>query len=491
MEKDPESIATVQMKPEYAASEVYSTASEAPPAYKMRQSSSVQIAKIIAMTVIASSFIIGFFVLASAYLQAKASCDQMQTLDSVLEKELMLETLQDLPKAEALQAQSTSYKENSLQNDEKYSSPTGKEDPDAEQISTSTSSDSESESESNESGDINQRLQIRLPLEFDLNDLTNALLDGNQKSRMNCVVERRRSEEFVDSPAKTMQLPFGLNISSDPRKQRITGERMAIFCESGTSQVNNEEASEPVRQVVMPIHAIPLNFDHSVPVNQPPPPPPLQAQHMHQMPPPQSMMRQMPPPPPQMSAQAQNPLPIQMMQQPLRPYHPEVRIQLQRVQIPRELLGEGGQEQQVQIQRVPLDVALHRAGITAEDLQNIQRMAEERIQQELKEMSGDNQEDESDSDESSEEDDSKMMPVQQLPVPAQFLQMGRVGMGRSLLQPVKIPVPMMQVQENADQTQQAAEEERAHFVQPRSVRSVDSVLHREKRVKRCACDCNC
>lgn len=63
-------------------------------AYKMRQSSSVQIAKIIAMTVIASSFIIGFFVLASAYLQAKASCDQMQTLDSVLEKELMLETLQ-------------------------------------------------------------------------------------------------------------------------------------------------------------------------------------------------------------------------------------------------------------------------------------------------------------------------------------------------------------------------------------------------------------
>ncbi|XP_059620430.1 nuclear transcription factor Y subunit beta [Phlebotomus argentipes] len=475
MEKDPESIATVQMKPEYAASEVYSTASEAPPAYKMRQSSSVQIAKIIAMTVIASSFIIGFFVLASAYLQAKASCDQMQTLDAVLEKELMLETLQDLPKAEALQAQSSTYKENSLQNDEKYSSPNGKDDPDAESIPAS-SSDSDSESESNENGDVN-RLQIRLPLEFDLNDLTNALLEGNQKSRMNCVVERRRSEEFVDSPAKTMQLPFGLNISSDPKKQRITGERMAIFCESGSSQVNEE--SEPVRQVVMPIHAIPLNFDHQVPMNQPPPPPP----QMHQMPP-QSMMRQMPPPPP--SAAQSAPLPIQIMQAP-RPYQPEVRIQLQRVQIPRELLGEGGQEQQVQIQRVPLDVALHRAGITAEDLQNIQRMAEERIQQELKEMS--NADEDDDSDESSEEDDSKMVQMQQLPVPAQFLQMGRVGYGRSLLQPVKIPVPMMQPQENQEQPQQ--EEQRPHFVQPRSVRSVDSVLHREKRVKRCACDCNC
>uniref|UniRef100_A0A7G3AQ31 Putative mediator of rna polymerase ii transcription subunit 26 isoform x2 n=1 Tax=Lutzomyia longipalpis TaxID=7200 RepID=A0A7G3AQ31_LUTLO len=482
MEKDPESIATVQMKPEYAASEVYSTASEAPPAYKMRQSSSVQIAKIIAMTVIASSFIIGFFVLASAYLQAKASCDQMQTLDSVLEKELMLETLQDLPKAEALQAQS--YKENSLQNDEKYSSPNGKEDPDAESVPTTSASDSESESDSNESGDIN-RLQIRLPLEFDLNDLTNALMEGNQKSRMNCVVERRRSEEFVDSPAKTMQLPFGLNISSDPKKQRITGERMAIFCESGTSQVN-EEPSEPVRQVVMPIHAIPLNFAHQMPVNQPPPPPP--QPQMHHMPPPQSLMREMPPPPPQ-NMPSQGPMPIHVVQAP-RPYQPEVRIQLQRVQIPRELLGEGGQEQQVQIQRVPLDVALHRAGITAEDLQNIQRMAEERIQQELKEeMSGNNEEDD-DSSESSEEEDSKMVPMQQVPVPAQFLQMGRIGYGRSLLQPVKIPVPMMQ-QENTDQPQQAQEEERPHFVQPRSVRSVDSVLHREKRVKRCACDCNC
>ncbi|XP_052130099.1 uncharacterized protein LOC127751097 isoform X1 [Frankliniella occidentalis] len=35
------------------------------------------------------------------------------------------------------------------------------------------------------------------------------------------------------------------------------------------------------------------------------------------------------------------------------------------------------------------------------------------------------------------------------------------------------------------------EEPRPHYVQPRSVRSVDALLHREKRVRRCACDCNC
>lgn len=59
-----------------------------------RETSSVRIAKIIGLTVVVSSFILGSFILASSYLQARASCDQMQTLDSILEKELMLETLQ-------------------------------------------------------------------------------------------------------------------------------------------------------------------------------------------------------------------------------------------------------------------------------------------------------------------------------------------------------------------------------------------------------------
>lgn len=56
----------------------------------------MRIAKIIGVTVVASSVILGAFILASTYLQARASCDQMQTLDSILEKELMLETLQQV-----------------------------------------------------------------------------------------------------------------------------------------------------------------------------------------------------------------------------------------------------------------------------------------------------------------------------------------------------------------------------------------------------------
>jgi hypothetical protein len=53
---------------------------------------------------------------------------------------------------------------------------------------------------------------------------------------MNCVIERRRAEEVVDAPSKTVQLPFGLNLTTDPKKQKVTGERMAIICESGAEE---------------------------------------------------------------------------------------------------------------------------------------------------------------------------------------------------------------------------------------------------------------
>lgn len=49
---------------------------------------------------------------------------------------------------------------------------------------------------------------------------------------MNCIIERRRAEELLDTPERMM--PFGFQINSEPKK-RITGERMAIFCESGSA----------------------------------------------------------------------------------------------------------------------------------------------------------------------------------------------------------------------------------------------------------------
>lgn len=52
------------------------------------------------------------------------------------------------------------------------------------------------------------------------------------RSRMNCVIERRRAEELVDNAPKLTT--FGFNFNSEPKK-RVTGERMAIFCESGNA----------------------------------------------------------------------------------------------------------------------------------------------------------------------------------------------------------------------------------------------------------------
>lgn len=56
----------------------------------------MKIAKIVAFTVILSSLILGSFLLASTYLQAKSTCDQVSALDAILDKELMLETMQQV-----------------------------------------------------------------------------------------------------------------------------------------------------------------------------------------------------------------------------------------------------------------------------------------------------------------------------------------------------------------------------------------------------------
>lgn len=327
LEKEPDSMA-VTMKQDYAASEVYSTTSEAPPAYKIRQANSVKIAKIIAITVVLSSFILGSFILASSYLQAKQSCDQMQALDAVLNKELMLEAMQqELPKAQALMQDNLSADESNLQTidrdegkkhkQEESQHKQHKEDSD-ESSDSEDEEDSSSDGESDESVDMNNRIHVKLPLDLHLTDLANAILRENQKSRMNCIVERRRSEEMVDSPAKMMRLPFGMDMATDPKQQKVTGERIAIFCESG-NELKNEEA-EPVRQVLIPI-------------------PPVRAfgpiTHLPQQMGPQTIIRQMPgpmfrmpfmnphhqpqPQQPQQQPQQLPPIPAQMMQAP----HPD------------------------------------------------------------------------------------------------------------------------------------------------------------------------
>lgn len=96
---------------------------------------------------------------------------------------------------------------------------------------------SDSSDNSSESDDEEERpIHIKLPLQLDFDDLAGALMEKNQRSRMNCIVEKKRAEEIVDHQPKTVNLPFGVNLTTDPRYERLSGERMAIFCESGNMQ---------------------------------------------------------------------------------------------------------------------------------------------------------------------------------------------------------------------------------------------------------------
>lgn len=95
---------------------------------------------------------------------------------------------------------------------------------------------SESSDSSSESDEDERLIRIKLPLQLDFDDLAGALMEKNQKSRMNCIVEKKRAEEVVDHQPKTVALPFGVNLTTDPRYERLSGERMAIFCESGNMQ---------------------------------------------------------------------------------------------------------------------------------------------------------------------------------------------------------------------------------------------------------------
>jgi hypothetical protein len=49
---------------------------------------------------------------------------------------------------------------------------------------------------------------------------------------MNCVVERRRTEEMNENPMKALN-PFSALLDDEQPKEKVTGERVSIFCETG------------------------------------------------------------------------------------------------------------------------------------------------------------------------------------------------------------------------------------------------------------------
>lgn len=97
---------------------------------------------------------------------------------------------------------------------------------------------------------------------------------------------------------------------------------------------------------------------------------------------------------------------------------PEFRIQLRRIQLPGQIADmfpflrndvrkeEEAPASNVRVQQMPLAVALSKVGITPEDLTNIQRMAEEKFQEHIRELVADDDNDSTESDSAQSEEDS-------------------------------------------------------------------------------------
>lgn len=177
----------------------------------------------------------------------------------------------------------------------------------------------------------------------------------------------------------------------------------------------------------------------------------------------------------------QQPDGLKIFQQ-LQSAQPQIRIQLHRISVPsgainppEQMLEQMPAEQQerpqgppqMQVQQVPLAVALQRAGLTPEDLNNIRKIAEAKLQQEMNRfMEIENSESPSDSDESNDEvvtnSESSQENFKVNTEPASestnpnILPMGRSGFARSLLKPVNIPFQMMPKEptENVEKTDQ-------------------------------------
>jgi hypothetical protein len=126
-----------------------------------------------------------------------------------------------LPKPEALLSQDNVQ---DLSRDE-MNKPNKKDQTNNEDVETINDTE---EDDSNSIDNEMKRVHVKLPLDFDLTELAHNILMNNQKSRMNCVVERRRTEEVEP---KSMN-PF-MNLLNEPKKEKVTGERLSIFCETG------------------------------------------------------------------------------------------------------------------------------------------------------------------------------------------------------------------------------------------------------------------
>ncbi|KAL1489494.1 hypothetical protein ABEB36_014379 [Hypothenemus hampei] len=152
---------------------------------------------------------------------------------------------------------------------------------------------------------------------------------------MNCIVEKKRAEEVVDHQPKTVRLPFGVNLTTDPRFERLTGERMVIICESGNvqssepqekpqkeddSEEDNEQDTIMIQPVMIPIPQ--TAFQTHMPQQMPP-----QEQPQIEIRPFNPMEQMRPPMPPMRPPMEEFRGPLESMRPGMRPFVPRPPVE--------------------------------------------------------------------------------------------------------------------------------------------------------------------
>ncbi|XP_034254076.1 putative cyclin-dependent serine/threonine-protein kinase DDB_G0272797/DDB_G0274007 isoform X3 [Thrips palmi] len=462
-------------------------------AYQRPKSAIVQVAQIAAVTVVLVSLILGSFMFAAAYVQSNSVCqDAYNELEGRM-NQLLEERAALGPQSQALVGDLQGDDQDADQQPLSASQHAKREEPRQDKESAKDSDKDDDDQENS----VDPPIHLKLPLQLDFDELAGALMERNQRSRMNCVVEKRRAEEVVDHQPRTVRLPFGLNLTTDPRYEHVSGERMAIFCESG-----NDQRHVPMEQMAGPIvqqQQGPMPFSQQQLQQQ------MQRQHEQQMQ--QQHQQQM-----QQQLQQQIQMHLQQLHQHQMQRQHEQQMQQQQPpqhfqqQMPIQVLpmshaeARGFQQNGIPLEfrGVPMQAALtvevegrdgpvevEGRSLTPQQLHQLEQLHQ---LQQLQPQDGVLPIEVIEARAFQHPQD--MQPREMQPQDMQPQQGPGAPMPADSLRPPYQRAPMAPIHAVPPQE----EEPRPHYVQPRSVRSprsVDALLHREKRVRRCACDCNC
>lgn len=267
---DVESISSETIKDEsgLSLSRAYSVTSE-PPAYKKQTASSVRIARLIAITVVAVALILGTAIVLAAYLQMRHNGVALHSAAPVSSTETNKAATASLPSALTGDAPTAGAGELS-------SSESSSEAVDEEKDHRRLDTDGDLLEEFLENEGKILRLPTGSDLDIDIDELTKMFLKRNPLDKSKCVVERRPldgAEDYVKVLPITAK-----NATAVPLMPIISGERISIICssdEDSITELNEEDDSGLIhsRPIFMPfdmhppISINPFNMMGGMPMN--------------------------------------------------------------------------------------------------------------------------------------------------------------------------------------------------------------------------------